>query len=91
MGSPRSSAIRVVRGVAFLGARGAEDVAQAVVAFVALVLRSVSLSFSVSGIENVHGRVHVVGSSIVTDQRTLSGAIRVNRSVSFSVSGLALR
>ena len=38
-----------------------------------------------------HGLVHVDGSFTVTDQRTLSGATRVKRSTSVSVSGLAPR
>ena len=50
-----------------------------------------SLSFMVRGSEKVQGFVHVFGSSTVTDQRTLSAAVRVNRSVKRSVSGFALR
>ena len=45
----------------------------------------------VSGMPNVHGRVHVVGSSTVIDHMILSGATRRKRSVSLSVFGFALR
>ena len=39
--------------------------------------------------ENVHGRVQVVGSSSVTLQRTCLGPMRVKRSVTFNLSGVA--
>jgi len=40
-----------------------------------------SRSFIVNGSENVHGRTHVVGSSMVTVHSSLSGDVRVKRSV----------
>ena len=62
-----------------------------VVAFVAGVSSTGSRSFIVSGIENVHGRVHVAGSSTVTVHSTVWAEVRRKRSTSRIVSAFALR
>jgi hypothetical protein len=49
-----------------------------------------SALFIVRGIENVHGRVHVEESSIVTDHSSVLAAFGVKRSMMRSVLALAL-
>jgi len=50
-----------------------------------------SALFTVSGMANVHGRIHVDGSSTVTDHSSVPGDFGVKRSTMRSVAAFALR